>query len=343
MGARPQFIKYAPLSLALKKRFEDICINTGQHYDDEMSSIFFRELRITRPAYNFAVGSASHGRQTGIMLEKIEAALLKEAPSAVIVFGDTNTTLAGALAAAKLNIPLVHIEAGLRSFNKNMPEEKNRIVADHVSDMLIAPTRQAVKNLKNEGITKNVFLTGDIMVDSLGLATRYLRTSSMQPELTGEFILATIHRNYNTDDFGRLLSILKGLNALPLKVLFPVHPRTLNILKKNKVDLRAFANVVFAKPFGYFKFVHALSRAKFLVTDSGGAQKEAYVLKIPCITLRHETEWVETLKGRWNILVGNNFGDIKKALAGKRTAYASGLYGDGNAAKKITELIAGMV
>jgi UDP-GlcNAc3NAcA epimerase len=339
IGARPQFIKYAPLSLNFKGICEDINIHSGQHYDQEMSDVFFNELKIPQPDYFLNVGSGSHGVQTGKMLIELDPILLKEKPDAVIVFGDTNTTLAGALSAAKLNIPVIHIEAGLRSFNNTMPEELNRIATDHLSFQLFAPTKTAVDNLKKEGITKNVEITGDLMADSLRIAKEYVTSNNSTSPVNEEYYLSTIHRNYNTDKKERLLEIVDSLNQLDKKVIFPIHPRTENLLKEWQVDLSKYSNLIISKPLGYFSFINHMLHACAIITDSGGIQKEAYMLKKPCITLRYETEWVETLAGSWNILAGADLKNIQDHLDTRKGIYKDNLYGSGQSAKLITEKI----
>ncbi|MGK7389508.1 MAG: non-hydrolyzing UDP-N-acetylglucosamine 2-epimerase [Candidatus Cyclobacteriaceae bacterium M2_1C_046] len=339
IGARPQFIKYAPLSLELQGKCEDISIHSGQHYDKEMSDIFFEELKIPEPRYFLESGSGSHGVQTGKMLVQLDPILLEEMPDAVIVFGDTNTTVAGALSAAKLNIPLIHIEAGLRSFNREMPEELNRIATDHLSNLLFAPTDEAVENLKKEGIAKNIEKTGDLMADSLRIATEYIKEKDLPNPFNTPYYLATIHRNYNTDNIERLLEIVKRLNDLDHPVIFPMHPRTRILLEKNNIDITDYKNLEITKPLGYFSFINAMYHASAVITDSGGIQKEAYMLKKPCITLRYETEWVETLEGNWNILAGNKLDKIQEYLKKEKGQYHEDVYGDGYAGKQIAERV----
>ncbi|GAB4093965.1 UDP-N-acetyl glucosamine 2-epimerase [Flaviaesturariibacter terrae] len=335
IGARPQFIKHAPVSLALSKRFESISVHTGQHYDEKMSDIFFNELKIPRPEYLLDIGKASlHGAQTGLMLQQIEEILLKEKPAALLVYGDTNSTLAGALAAAKLHIPIVHIEAGLRSFNRQMPEEVNRILTDHMSELLFAPTPVAVENLANEGIRKGVYRTGDVMCDTLNLMRPFLKRLH-----EGDYYFATLHRPYNTDDQQRLTTILSVMNRLPAPVVFPIHPRTANNLRKWGVDMEQYSNIRFVEPVGYEACLSYQSGARYVVTDSGGIQKEAYMLRVPCITVRSETEWVETLEGGCNTLVFDNLEEILSIAGTPREVAFRDLYGDGHAAEEITGII----
>ncbi|AAL80918.1 UDP-N-acetylglucosamine 2-epimerase (non-hydrolyzing) [Pyrococcus furiosus DSM 3638] len=347
VGARPQFIKMAPVSRELRKYFEEVVIHTGQHYDYEMDRIFFEQLNIPEPDYNLGVGSGSHGYQIGEMLKKIEEVLIKEKPDLVMVFGDTNSTLAGALAAAKLKIKVAHVEAGLRSFDKSMPEEINRILTDHVSDYLFAPTETAVKNLYNEGIRNGVYLTGDVMLDALlynvKIAERcseILNKLGLKPK---EFCLATVHRAENTDNLERLKNIIDAFVECKETIVFPVHPRTEKVLKAYGLydSLKKAENVILIKPVGYLDMLMLEKNAKKILTDSGGVQKEAYFLKVPCITLRERTEWVETVEDGWNVLVG---ADKEKILRAVREFEPSGetytyKFGDGRASEKIAEVI----
>jgi UDP-GlcNAc3NAcA epimerase len=311
IGARPQFIKAATVSRLLKTHADEILLHTGQHYDKNLSEVFFAELDIPSPVYNLGVGSGTHGVQTGEMLAKIERVLIDEVPDWVIVYGDTNSTLAGALAATKLNIKVAHVEAGLRSFNRKMPEEINRILTDHISDLLFCPSDVAVKNLSDEGITKNVFVVGDVMADSLAYAAeKAKRHSNIVDKLfvkAGEYYLVTVHRAENTDNPHKLMNILTAFSKLDEKVIFPVHPRTRQALDTFQIDLNKFSsNIEFIAPVGYLDMVQLEQSAKMVLTDSGGIQKEAYWLKVPCVTLREETEWVETLQSGWNVLSGSD-------------------------------------
>jgi UDP-N-acetylglucosamine 2-epimerase len=335
VGARPQFIKAAAVSRVLRARHREVLVHTGQHYDANMSAIFFDELGIPPPDVNLAVGSAGHGAQTGAMLAKIEEVLLAEHPDWVLVYGDTNSTLAGALAAAKLRIPVAHVEAGLRSFNRAMPEEINRVLTDHLSDLLLCPSQTAIDNLAREGITRSVILVGDVMADALRLAaeradTPVLESFGVQP---GDYALATVHRAENTDDPLRLQGILIGLTLLDMPVIFPAHPRARRAIAA--LEWTPPAHVRLVEPVGYLGMVALMRGARVILTDSGGVQKEAYWLGVPCVTLRDETEWVETVAHGWNTLVG---ADPERIVAAARRPYPTTphppLYGDGHAAER---------
>ena len=342
VGARPQFIKAAVVSRVLRGQHQERLLHTGQHYDYEMSEVFFRELDLPRPDINLGVGSASHARQTGEMLIGIEQVLLREKPDGVLIYGDTNSTLAGALAAAKLNLPVAHVEAGLRSFNRAMPEEINRVVADRLSDLLFCPTRTAVENLAREGITAGVHLVGDVMYDlllqSLPLAERtstILEALGLQGDT---YLLATIHRAGNTDNRENLAGILAGLGATGETVVLPLHPRTRHALAG--WGLAPAANVRPIEPVGYLDMLVLERNARLILTDSGGVQKEAYWLGVPCLTLREETEWVETVEVGWNVLVGTSAERIVQAVRdfhpqGERSA----LFGDGRAGELIARIL----
>ena len=320
VGARPQFIKLAPLSAGLAGLHEEVIVHTGQHYDYAMSEKIFADLGIRKPDIHLGVGSGSHASQTGEMMIKLEAAMIENKPDIIIVFGDTNSTMAGALAGAKLNIPIIHIEAGLRSYNKSMPEEINRITTDHVSEYLFAPTQTAVDILKKEGLKKHTFFTGDIMVDTMKNNLEIaLRKSNIISELKLEnekFNLLTLHRNYNVDDTKILEHILNQIGKLGEKIIFPVHPRT----RKMLAGISISKNIQLTEPQGYLDFIVLEHFSKRIITDSGGIQKEAYILRKPCITLRTETEWVETVREKWNLLINPS----DKKIASKIDAFKPG-------------------
>jgi UDP-N-acetylglucosamine 2-epimerase len=345
VGARPQFIKALPVSKELRKSCHEVIIHTGQHYDENMSEIFFEELGIPEPDFNLGVGSGKHGWQTGQMLTRIEETLLKEKPDFVLVYGDTNSTLAGALTAAKLGIPLGHVEAGLRSYDRSMPEEINRIVADHIADLLFCPTQTAVQNLNKEGIKEGVELVGDVMYDSAiyfgKIAEEYssiLERLNLEP---GEYYLATIHRAGNTDIIENLSALLEAFSQCPKKVIFPVHPRTQRVIKKhNLLKLIDSAVLKLIEPVGYLDFLKLEKNAAKILTDSGGVQKEAYFFEVPCLTLREETEWLETLQDGWNTLVGTDKKKILTAINQPRpSTKPKAVFGDGQAAKRIATII----
>ncbi|RPH30773.1 MAG: UDP-N-acetylglucosamine 2-epimerase (non-hydrolyzing) [Bacteroidales bacterium] len=304
VGARPQFIKLGSFSRELRKFHTELIIHTGQHFDSEMSDLFFRDLEIPQPDFNLNINGGTHGQQTSQMISSIETILIKEQPQLVVVFGDTNSTLAGALATVKLGIPCLHVEAGLRSFNRSMPEEINRVVADHTSDYLFAPTQTAMINMEKEGLSSKAFLTGDIMVDSLSWGSEKAKSSMIMESLglhNQHFSLLTLHRPYNVDDPLTLSTILSKLIDLRGTVVFPIHPRTKSIVEKNGITIPS--NFVLTKPLGYLDFIKLQEASTRIITDSGGIQKEAFLLKKPCITLRSETEWVETVAEGWNLLL----------------------------------------
>lgn len=317
VGARPQFVKVSVVSHALRQLHEELIIHTGQHYDYNMSAQFFDELHIPSSDYDLGVGSGSHGTQTGRMLGAIEEILLKEHFDAVIVYGDTNSTLAGALAAAKLHSPVAHVEAGLRNFDQAMPEEINRVLSDHLSCRLYCPTETASRNLNKEGITHGVELVGDVMYDLLlqvqpklaQRTERLLRTFHLSPQ---SYALATVHRAANADNAQAMRGIAEGLNRLEMPVIFPVHPRTRARLEHYDISWEKHVHLI--EPIGYLDMM-ALGRTAYrILTDSGGLQKEAFLLNVPCVTLRKETEWVETVEAGWNVLAGTDWEDIVKAV-----------------------------
>jgi UDP-GlcNAc3NAcA epimerase len=339
VGARPQFIKAAPVSRALRVRHHEVLVHTGQHYDRNMSELFFRQLDIPKPDLNLGIGSGSHGAQTGAMMAALERVAMKESPEWVLVYGDTNSTLAGALVAAKLRVPLAHVEAGLRSYERRMPEEINRVLADHVSDLLLCPTNTAVANLAREGIENGVHLVGDVMYDAFRFNMAAAREiARIHQELglePGAYALATVHRAENTDDPQRLGAILRGLEGSGLDVVLPLHPRT-----RARLDRQLGGRIRFIEPVGFVEMLALEEGACVIATDSGGVQKEAYFLAKPCVTLRERTEWTETVQAGWNRLVGCNPDQIAEAMRNFRPRGARPLlFGDGHAAEKIIDLL----
>ena len=355
VGARPQFIKAAPVSKAIRDhtekdkdpRITEVLVHTGQHYDHAMSQIFFDELDISEPDLNLGVGSGNHGWQTGQMLVRIEEVLLEEKPDFVVVYGDTNSTLAGALAAVKLNLPVAHVEAGLRSFNREMPEEHNRVVADHCADLLFCPTQTAADNLAREGITNGVHLVGDTMYDAVLQFSSIARKRSTILEDLGlrpkTYLLTTIHRPYNTDIPENLQNILSAFAEIGEVIVFPVHPRT----RKKIAELEdrfhhGLTNIKMIEPVGYLDMLVLEENARMILTDSGGMQKEAYFFGVPCITMRPETEWVETVETGWNVVTG---ADISAIVEGYQQAVSSppkehpNFYGNGRASEKIVSVL----
>ena len=363
VGARPQFIKAAPVSRAFAKHREagrspsitDVLVHTGQHYDYNMSQVFFDQLHIPKPHYHLGVGSGRHGEMTGAMLSKIEEVLLEETPDLVMVYGDTNSTLAGALAAAKLNIPIAHVEAGLRSFNRRMPEEINRLVADHLSSILFCPTKQAVENLGREGLVdgnemgqmkRRVLLVGDVMYDAF-LFNKEL--ASAKSRIVGElnliprgYCLATIHRQENTDDSDRLGNIFSAFDTVAEDgdpVVVALHPRTKKALEENKIGNPGNPNLRIIPPVSYLDMIALEMNAKVILTDSGGVQKEAYFAGVPCVTLRDETEWVETVESGWNVVVGSDPDRIVRGVKEAELGKEMMLYGDGGASETIVHVL----
>ncbi|MCK5311753.1 MAG: UDP-N-acetylglucosamine 2-epimerase (non-hydrolyzing) [Desulfobacteraceae bacterium] len=345
IGARPQFIKAATVSSLLsKKSVTEILLHTGQHFDQNMSAIFFQELGIPEPKYNLGINAANHGSMTGKMLGQIEKILLNEKPDYVLVYGDTNSTLAGALAASKLHIPVAHVEAGLRSFNRKMPEEINRVLTDHISDLLFAPTHTGIKNLKTEGIVSGVYHTGDVMYDAALLFGKISDSKSkILEELqikTRQYYLTTIHRAENTDNPERLKSIFDALLFIneKISVVLPLHPRTEKIIDKLSLKKKV-ENLCLTQPLSYLDMVTLEKNAKAIITDSGGVQKEAYFHNVPCITLRDETEWTETVDAGWNSIVGSDLNKIVHAVQHAQKGRPIAEYGNGNAAKNIVEIL----
>jgi len=361
VGARPQFVKLAPVSRAMGTvsqargvEIEDIIVHTGQHYDASMSDVFFDELEIPRPGMHLEIGSGSHGAQTGRMLEAIEATLLETDPDMVVIYGDTNSTAAGALAAAKLHIPIAHIEAGLRSFNREMPEEINRVVADHISNLLLAPTETAMKNLRDENLADRSFNTGDVMLDAVLFNSRLAEDRSQILQRlnlqAGKYAVATLHRPANTDagNLVRVLDTLSEVAQRSIPVVFPAHPRTVGILESSSERWTKPDNLTLIEPVGYLDMLKLLRHARIALTDSGGLQKEALFLETPCVTLRDETEWPETIEAGGNILTGSNREKVLAAVdrwlsASQSESGTNGdrsaPFGDGSAAEKIVDKI----
>ncbi len=346
LGARPQFIKSKPLSDILKNNtsFREIVVHTGQHYDYRMSEIFFQELRLSRPKYHLGVGGLSNIEQISLMLRKLKEPILKEKPRLIIVYGDTNSTLAGALSSKMFKIPLAHIEAGVRSFNLHMPEEINRILTDRISDFLFAPVKEAVENLHREGIRKRVYLVGDVLCDVLLANTDKLKDvfSRLSKEMDiqeKKFSLLTLHRQENVDSRSTLKLVLRNISKLPIKIIFPLHPRVKKRIKEFSLKKYLAKNIICVEPQSYLNTLSLIKYAYSVLTDSGGVQREAYILKTPCITLRNETEWWQTLKFGWNTLVYINPQSLNKLLSlfKKITLPAKyeNIFGDGNASRKI--------
>lgn len=347
VGARPQFIKATPLSKALREAgHTEYLVHTGQHYDYGMSQIFFDELQIPEPDVNLGVGSASHGKQTAQMLIGLEEVISEQKPDWVLVYGDTNSTLAGALAAVKLHVPVAHVEAGLRSFNRAMPEEHNRVLTDHCSELLFCPTQTAVDNLRQEGITRGVHLVGDTMYDAVLQFSKiaHQRATILQDlKLEAKnYLLATVHRPYNTDVPDNLLSILSAFQEIGETIVFPVHPRTRKKIAQleERLDIKQLDHIKMIDPVGYLDMLMLEQHARMILTDSGGIQKEAYFFGVPCVTLRPETEWVETVEAGWNVLVSADRERIVRAVSSfvlPKTHPA--MYGDGKAASRCVTLL----
>lgn len=352
VGARPQFIKAAPVSQAIRNAgHTEFLVHTGQHYDYGMSQVFFDELRIPQPDANLAIGSGAHGQQTGQMLMRLEQVIQEERPDCVLVYGDTNSTLAGALAAVKLQVPVAHVEAGLRSFNRSMPEEHNRVLVDHCADLLFCPTQTAVNLLTTEGITHGVHLVGDTMYDAVlqfvELARQQstiLATLDLDPK---HYLLATVHRPYNTDEPENLQGILQAFLSLDEPVIFPVHPRTRKKISELGLGIPSFTgarqvnNLHLIEPIGYLDMLVLEQNARLILTDSGGIQKEAFFFAVPCVTLRPETEWVETVETGWNVLVDADPAKIVNAVLsqGWPTGTPPAVFGDGQASERIVEIL----
>jgi UDP-GlcNAc3NAcA epimerase len=350
VGARPQFIKAGVVSQCIRDNYSDrlseVLIHTGQHYDNNMSDIFFKQLDLPQPKVNLEVGSGNHGEQTGRMLTLLEKVLIQEKPDMVMVYGDTNSTLAGALAAAKLHFPVAHVEAGLRSWNRKMPEEINRVMVDHISSLLLCPSEVAIKNLKQEGILKGVIKTGDVMHDSALYCAQkaeqekeyFDRFCGENSLLAGKYFLATVHRAENTDNICSLKQIIDSFEKLPQKIVWPVHPRTQKMMEENKISCGN--NIILTAPFSYLDMILFLKNAAMVLTDSGGVQKEAMFFETPCVTLRSETEWTETLESGWNILSGIDSDQILKTVESHSERIkqdAEQIYGVGKSANKVIE------
>ncbi|MBF0267987.1 MAG: UDP-N-acetylglucosamine 2-epimerase (non-hydrolyzing) [Alphaproteobacteria bacterium] len=347
VGARPQFIKAMPVCRALKAAgIEEYLVHTGQHYDAAMSDVFFAELNLPAPSVHLGIGSSSHGQQTGRMLIALEEAMQTQRPDCVLVYGDTNSTLAGALAAAKLRIPLAHVEAGLRSFNREMPEEINRVLTDHCSTLLFCPTRTAVDNLGREGIEKGVHLVGDTMLDAVRLIRPIAEAKAQRFGQLGlapqGYYLLTLHRPYNVDDPAKLRAILDAMAGLSQPVIFPVHPRTRAVLCGFAPPKPSALRLI--DPVGYLDMLKLEANALAILTDSGGVQKEAHMLAVPCLTIRPETEWVETLEGGWNRLVPAEPEAILNAIHLLRLPQGRppAAFGDGKASETVVSLLAGL-
>jgi UDP-N-acetylglucosamine 2-epimerase len=346
VGNRPQFIKAAAVSAVLRERHEEVLVHSGQHYDDDLSAVFFRELGVPAPDYELDVGSAPDGIQVGRIMHAFEPVAAQVSPDVALIYGDTNTTLAGALSAARLSIPLAHVEAGMRSYDRSMPEERNRILADHFSDLLLCSTETAVANLEREGLTDGVELVGDVMADvALAMASVARQTSGVRSQFgleAGRYLLVTAHRAGNVDDPEALERLVEILLSLPLPAVFPVHPRT----RERLADAGALERLEhhdglrLTQPLGYVEFLALLQQAAAVVTDSGGVQKEAYLAATPCVTLRDTTEWTETVELGWNRLVGL---DVQRALAAlngiEAPAQRPDLYGGGHAARRVVEAL----
>lgn len=344
VGARPQFIKLASLSRELRKKHREVLIDTGQHYDEEMAGIFYTEFNIPKPDHSLGVGSGEQGEQTGKMLIELERTLVTENPDLVVVFGDTNSTLAGALSAAKMNIPVGHVEAGLRSYDRTMPEEINRVLTDHISTLLFCPTDASRQNLKREGITDGVQVVGDVMVDSLEeskkaaeIHSKILEELDLKPK---GYQFMTLHRPSNVDDKTNLESILAAIGASKERTIFSVHPRTAKMMKKFGIDQQLPTNIIASKPVSHMDSVWLVANASRVLTDSGGLQKEAYLLGTPCITTRDTTEWIETINAKWNVLVG---ADAKRILSAIQSfqppRYRPKIFGPLGASERIAHVI----
>ncbi len=345
VGARPQFVKLAPIARAMAGRAEHIVVHTGQHYDELMSDVFFRDLGIPAPDVNLAVGSGKHGQQTGAMLAGLEDEFERFAPDWVLVYGDTNSTLAAAIAAVKLHLPVAHLEAGLRSFNRRMPEEHNRVLTDHAADLCLAPTEVAMGHLAHEGLADRSVLVGDVMTDVLHRVRDSV--AGTEPDLpvgvhVGEFYVSTLHRPDNTDSPERLAAIIEGLAALDAPVLLAAHPRLVQLAAQHGIDLEQ-GGIRPIAPLAYPQLVATVLRSRGVITDSGGLQKEAFLLRVPCTTIRPETEWVETVELGWNTLVSDDLSILADAVHRPLPpATEATPYGDGHAADRVVDTLLGV-
>ncbi len=344
IGNRPQFVKAAAVSGPLRAEHEELLVHTGQHYDDELSTIFVTELGVPRPEIQLGLGGGTNTEQTARMLAALGDVLRAQEPDAVLVYGDTNSTLAGALAAAQLRIPVAHVEAGMRSFDRAMPEELNRVLTDHVSDLLLAPSETAAANLAREGVAGEVEVVGDVMVDVASLLAPRARSDDGPLEAAGvaagEYLLVTAHRAGNVDDPARLELLVDLLLSLGAPVVLPLHPRTRARLEAADLLDRLAAGTILLPPLGYLAFTSLLTRARAVLTDSGGVQKEAYLAGVPCVTLRDTTEWVETVRSGWNVLVDLDADAARAALDRTAPSERPQLYGDGHAAGRVVAAMA---
>ena len=344
VGNRPQFVKAAAVSGPLRAKHEELLVHTGQHYDDELSAIFFEELALPRPDVQLGLGGGSNTEQTARMLAALGELLREHAPDAVLVYGDTNSTLAAALAAAQMRIPLAHVEAGMRSYDRAMPEELNRVLTDHLADLLLVPSAGAAANLECEGIAGEVEVVGDVMTDVAALLAPRARADD-GPLLeagvsAGGYLLATAHRPGNVDDPARLELLVELLLSLDAPVVLPLHPRTRARLQAARLLDRLAAGAIVLAPLGYLAFTSLLTRARAVLTDSGGVQKEAYLAGVPCVTLRDTTEWTETVQAGWNVLVDLDAGAARAALERPLPAQRPALYGDGRAGQRVVRAMA---
>lgn len=337
IGTRPQYVKHAALETYIKTsgKHELVTVDTGQHYDNNMSGSFINELNIQTIKYNLDINQGSHTYQTSNMMLKLEPIIKDEAPDFVIVYGDTNSTLAGSIVASKLKIPIVHIEAGMRNHNLEVPEEINRVITDRIASLRLASSPTALNNLCNEGLSKQSYLVGDISSDLV------LGNNLVNPNLPFQYNFVTIHRPYNTNGIERIVQILESINKLEDKSIFAIHPRTRLLLVENKIDLDKYSNIVFKEPISFYDSLGFIKYSKCVITDSGGVQKEAYLLKRKCISILPSTPWEETLEGNWNTLVFSDLEQLSKAVLVKpdKSKYKEGIFGDGSVSKKIVELL----